>query len=80
MLCIGLISGYTSIPAKRLEDDHGDDQLTSTLIDPNSSTAGTLNHRGDHGFFEIPIDQKSLVTEFSSGTTDASGALLEGGP
>ena len=56
-------------------DDHGDTRATATPIGSNSSTPGTLDHRGDLDYFRLVLSARTTLTAESTGNTDTFGQL-----
>jgi len=68
------ISG-TGTGAEMTADDHGDDRLTATRATVNANVAGVIGHASDQDWFSFVIPRESMVTMFTTGSTDTYGHL-----
>jgi hypothetical protein len=56
-------------------DDHGDDRLTASRALVNNDVEGRIGHVGDQDWFSFVIPRESMVTLFTTGSTDTFGHL-----
>ncbi|MCB4747263.1 MAG: pre-peptidase C-terminal domain-containing protein, partial [Sulfurovum sp.] len=61
-----------------VSDDHGNTKETATLIDPNSTTSGSIDKAGDNDWFKIIIPSEGgVLTVHATGSGDTVGELLD---
>ncbi|MCB4774564.1 MAG: PPC domain-containing protein, partial [Sulfurovum sp.] len=61
-----------------VSDDHGNTKETATLIDPNSTTSGSIDKAGDNDWFKIIIPSEGgVLTVHTTGSGDTVGELLD---
>jgi hypothetical protein len=58
-------------------DDHGDSTATATVIDPDSSTAGTIDPMFDHDYFRVEVPESGVLQLYTTGSTNTDGLLLD---
>ncbi|MCB4751235.1 MAG: hypothetical protein LGB55_07280, partial [Sulfurovum sp.] len=56
-------------------DDHGNNTATATRINPNSTTAGSIEVAGDNDYFKIETTGKGLLIVYTTGSTDTYGYI-----
>ena len=67
---------YTVHAHARFEgDDHSDTRLGATSLPLGSSLAGQIANRDDVDCFEVEVSQAGVLTVYSTGNLDISGAL-----
>ncbi|MCB4779032.1 MAG: ricin-type beta-trefoil lectin domain protein [Sulfurovum sp.] len=57
-------------------DDHGNNTATATRINPNSTTAGSIEVAGDNDYFKIETTGKGLLIVYTTGSTDTYGYIV----
>ncbi len=57
--------------------DHGNSIATATLIDQDSTTAGSIETAGDNDYFRINVTGRGILTVGTAGSTDTMGYLLD---
>lgn len=72
-----MLTGSCSIGGGGVEDDHGDNISTATVVGLNSSTSGNIEVIGDEDFFRIDVSSEGTLLVYSSGNTDTFGYLLD---
>lgn len=58
-------------------DDHANTTAGATLVEPNSTTAGSFEIAGDEDIFRIVIPEPGTLKVETSGSTDTYGYLLD---
>ena len=56
-------------------DDHGDTTSEATVVEPGSSTQGTIGTEDDADYFTIQVEEEGLLTVYTTGSTDTIGRL-----
>ena len=60
-----------------IDDDHGNDINTATLVSPNSTTPGNLLIVGDLDYFQIDVPENGDIQISTTGNIDTYGRLLD---
>jgi len=64
---------------KDLNDDHGNELGSATLISPISTTDGSIELEGDWDVFKVELPSSGELTINTTGATDTHGLLLDDG-
>ena len=75
-VAVGAAAGVGSQPQVHITDDHGNDQLSATLVELPSETVGAIDPLDDVDWFRFEVSARDTIVIESTGDLDTRASLF----